>query len=184
MNWEFTFLDWIQQTLRCTFLDWIMPIISLFGDGGVFWIIVTLGLLICKRTRRYGVVSAIALILCLCVGNMLLKPLFARIRPFDVQSSVELLVTAPKDYSFPSGHTQAAFAVAVSLCIWKKRVGIPVLLFACLIAFSRMYLYVHYPTDILGGMISGTLFAFAGNIIANNFIYGEKQQPGKELKAS
>ncbi len=165
MGWEFTILNAIQEHLRCSFLDTLMPIITFFGDGGWFWIALTVIGLIPKRTRKYACMSAIALVLCLLLGNMLMKPLIARIRPYDIQTGIQLLVEKPHDYAFPSGHTQASFAAATVIFFMHKRYGIAALIFASLIAFSRLYLFVHYPTDVLAGICFGVLYAWIGRWI-------------------
>lgn len=167
MGWEFAFLDWIQNHLRFAFLDAVMPVITFLGDGGWFWIALTVVGFFSKHTRKYAFVGAIGLILCLLCGNLILKPIIARTRPYDIRTTVELLIPAPKDYSFPSGHTQASFAVATAVCMWNRKFGIPALILASLIAFSRMYLYVHYPTDVLAGLIFGVGFAFVGLFLCN-----------------
>lgn len=108
------------------------------------------------KTRKVGILVSVALLLDVLTCNVILKPLIARTRPYDVNTAVELLIRAPRDYSFPSGHTAASFAAAAAL--WfadKKKLAIPALVLAVLIAFSRMYFYVHYPTDVLGGAILG-----------------------------
>ncbi len=180
MAWEFTFLDWIQTHMQSGMLDRVMPFITFFGSGGWFWIVLTLAGLAYKPTRKYAHVAAIALILYLLCGNLLMKPLIGRIRPFAVNTAVTLLIEAPSDFSFPSGHTQASFAVAAAVFMWKKRWGIAALLFAALIAFSRMYLYVHYPTDVLGGLIFGVGYALAGLLICDKLFRGKKDWDGCE----
>ena len=112
----------------------------------------------------------IALLIGLVVCNMILKPWVGRIRPYDYQlihfgKTIELLVATPHDYSFPSGHTIASFQAAVALTIHNRKLGIPAMVLAVLIAFSRMYLYVHYPTDVLASVILGTAIAFLGCFI-------------------
>ena len=103
--------------------------------------------------------------------NVTLKPLVARIRPYDLQETlgnhINLLISAQHDYSFPSGHTIASFEACVVLLIHDKRMGIPATILACLIAFSRLYLYVHYPTDVIFSLFAGILFAFLGNAIVS-----------------
>ena len=104
-----------------------------------------------------------ALILDLILCNGILKNLFHRVRPYDIRTSIELLVKRPLDYSFPSGHTAASFAAVVALSFaGEKRAWKAALVLACLIAFSRMYLYVHYPTDVLGGVLVGILAGYGG----------------------
>lgn len=166
MSWEFYFLDQIQKFLQSPFLDRVMPVISSLADKGAVWILLTLILLCIRKYRRAGLASGIALLLMLVVGNVVLKPLVGRIRPFDVNTLIELLIEAPTDYSFPSGHTFASFACACALLSEDKRLGIPALVLAVLIAFSRMYLYVHYPTDVLAGILLGIAAAFLGRRLA------------------
>jgi undecaprenyl-diphosphatase len=109
-----------------------------------------------------GVAMLCALVLDLFVCNIVLKPLVARIRPFDVNTAVQLLIARPTDYSFPSGHTTAAFAATSALYFSRRRLWIPALALAALIAFSRLYLYVHYPTDILAGIVVGIGVGYLG----------------------
>lgn len=165
MTWEFQFLDAIQTYLKNPFFDAVMPFISSLANGGLIWIVTTLILLLIKRTRRTGFCCAVALIFMLLFGNVFLKPLIARVRPFDVNTAVTLLIAAPTDFSFPSGHTFASFACACCILMDNKKLGIPALILAILIAFSRMYLYVHYPTDILGGILLGIFAAYLGHWI-------------------
>ena len=162
MSWEIEFLNSIQHLLRNEFLDAVMPFISSLGNAGIFWILLTVVLLIIPKTRKAGVASAIALVLMLVTGNMILKPLIARLRPFTVNTAIELLIPPPSDFSFPSGHTFASFASATAILKNNRRLGIPAIILAVLIAFSRLYLYVHYPTDILGGVLVGLGAGAAG----------------------
>lgn len=175
---ELTILDWIQ-TLRSPFLDQLMPMISFLGDNGYVWILLTCILLCFKKTRKIGIVLLIALIVDLLLCNVVLKPLVGRTRPFEIKQFYDLLVDKPLDYSFPSGHTAASFTVVFSLFFAKERKYlIPVLVLSCLIAFSRMYLYVHYPTDILGGIFLGILNGFLGNFFVEWWI---KQKNNEEI---
>ena len=105
-----------------------------------------------------------ALILDLILCNGILKNLFHRVRPYDIRTSIELLVKRPLDYSFPSGHTAVSFAAASAAWFMKKRkTGVAFGAVACLIAFSRLYLYVHYPTDVLAGAVIGILCGAAAS---------------------
>ena len=158
---EIQALDWIQEKLSNVFLDTIMPVITDFASGGIGWIAIALILLFFKRTRPIGITMGIAMIMGLLIGNLTLKPLIGRIRPYDVNQGISLLIERPSDYSFPSGHTLASFEAATVIFRYHKKWGIPALLLAALIAFSRMYLYVHYPTDILGGVVLGVIIGFA-----------------------
>ena len=156
-DFEINILNFIQDTFACPFLDKVMPIITLFGDKGIFWIAVALILIIIKKTRKTGVMMGTALLLGLIIGNVILKNAIARTRPYDVNTAMqaELLVKTLSDFSFPSGHTLASFEAATVLMIRDKRLGIPALVLAILIALSRLYLYVHYPTDVLAGALLG-----------------------------
>lgn len=139
-----------------------MPIISMLGNAGAIWIVCAVVLLVIPKTRKVGVVLAVSLAIEALCCNVILKPLVARIRPFDVNTAVQLLISPPTDFSFPSGHTGAAFAAASALFFSKNRLWIPSLVLAILIAFSRLYLYVHYPTDVLGGILLGILSGWLG----------------------
>ena len=162
MQFELSVLDNIQSYLRCDFLDAAMPIISMLGNVGAIWIVCAVVLLVIPKTRKVGVILAVSLAIEALCCNVILKPLVARIRPFDVNTAVQLLISPPKDFSFPSGHTGAAFAAASALFFSKNRLWIPSLVLAILIAFSRLYLYVHYPTDVLGGILLGILSGWLG----------------------
>ena len=167
MSFDLQILDFIQAHLRNAFLDFIMPIITVFGDGGVFWILLTLVMLAFRKTRRVGAVMAISLLIDVVICNLTLKPLIARVRPYDVNTSVQLIIKPPTDFSFPSGHTGASFAAVSAMYFQKWRYWLPFGILALLIAFSRLYLYVHYPTDVLAGALIG-IFAgwLAGLILA------------------
>ncbi len=169
-EFELKVLDFIQEHLRCTVLDKVLPIITKLGDAGIFWIIVAIALLFFKKTRKIGIMTGVALLLGLIIGNLTLKPLVARTRPYDMPGvEMDLLIERLSDKSFPSGHTLASFEAATVLLINDKRLGIPAIILASVIAFSRLYLYVHYPTDVLGGIVLGVLIAFASCYIVNKF---------------
>lgn len=165
LTYDNIILDFIQK-FHFPFLDKIMPIITCLGNFGFIWIVITVFTLISKRFRKLGFTLALTLILCTLIGNLWLKPFVARVRPFEANHFTELLITAPKDFSFPSGHTMASFACTTVLMYFDKKAGIPALITAVLISFSRLYLYVHYPSDILGGIVIGVVIG----IFTYNFI--------------
>ena len=172
VSFDLPILEWIQAYLQSDFLDTVMPIITLFGEGGIFWIAWAVILLIIPKTRKIGLSMIIALLLGLLVCNLTLKPLVARVRPYDLQEQdfgvyINLLINRQSDFSFPSGHTIASFEAAVVLLKYSKKMGIPALILAILVSFSRLYLYVHYPSDVLVSVVLGTAFAFAGCALAN-----------------
>lgn len=163
---ELDILDAIQK-IRTPFGDFIMPLITRLGDMGLFWIALAVLLIIFPKTRRTGMVVGVALVLDVILCNAILKPLVARVRPYDVNLTVQLLISRPIDYSFPSGHSAASFAAASAMLFaGSKRLGWAAVVLAAIIAFSRLYLYVHYPTDVLGGILLGIVCGFvAGRIV-------------------
>lgn len=182
IHFDLPILDWIASHLYCGFLDVVMPIITMFGDAGIFWIACAVILICTKKYRKIGIAMGVSLALGLLFCNIMLKPLVARIRPYDFQlehfgREITLLISAPKDFSFPSGHTIASFEAATVLMLKNKKMGIPALILACLISFSRMYLYVHYPTDVIASIILGTLFGFLGCWITEKFFRSRTQDP-------
>jgi len=154
MDWEFSFLYFLQE-LHNPVLDKIMVFITSLGNDGLLWIGLAVLLVFFKKYRKCAISICISLILMELTGNVILKELIMRERPCWIDPTVELLIKAPSSYSFPSGHTFAGFASAVTVFINHKKEGIAAMVVAALIAFSRMYLFVHFPTDILGGMVLG-----------------------------
>ncbi|WP_242855732.1 phosphatase PAP2 family protein [Ruminiclostridium josui] len=141
-------LNFIQNNLHSVFMDKFMPVITFLGNNGMVWIVIAILLVISKKYRTTGLMLIGALVICLIIGNLTLKPIIARSRPCWVNTSVHLLVSSPQDYSFPSGHTMSSFAAAVVLFLRSKKLGVWALLVAAMISVSRLYLYVHYPSDV------------------------------------
>ena len=171
MDWEFHFLNWIQENWHNDVLTTVLRWITTLGNGGILWILLSLLLWIPRKTRKCGISMSLSLLLCGILGNLILKPWIGRIRPYDINTSIELLLPALSDFSFPSGHTYAAFAGAVTLFIFYKKTGIAALILACLIAFSRLYFYVHFPTDIMAGMVMGILLACLSVWLVRRFLW-------------
>ena len=168
-HFDLPILAWIAEHLRSAFGDAVMPVITLLGDAGIFWIAIAVIMLLLPKYRKIGFAMGAALILGLLICNVTMKPLFARIRPYDYLAKqgtvIDLLIAAQHDFSFPSGHTLASFEAATVLTIHNRKLGIPAMILACLIAFSRLYLYVHYPTDVLFSVVLGIGIAFLGNFL-------------------
>ena len=154
-------LLWFQSLRQ----DWMTPFwkfITSLGNAGWFWIALALFLLCFGSTRRAGASALLALTLGALMTNILIKPAFARIRPYEVVDGLILLVEKQKDFSFPSGHSCASFAAAMALSRHlPRRAFICLLSLAALIAVSRLYVGVHYPSDVLGGILIGV---FAGRL--------------------
>lgn len=175
VSFDLPILDWIATNLWCPFLDAVMPVITLLGDAGIFWIAVSVLFMITKKYRKTGIGMMLALMIGLLVCNIWLKPAVGRMRPYDFQmeyfaKEIPLLVGGMHDFSFPSGHTIASFEAAVVIALNDKKLGIPAMILAVLIAFSRLYLYFHYPTDVIISVILGTAFAFLGNLLAQKIL--------------
>ena len=171
VSFDLPILDWIAANLWCPVLDTVMPIITMFGDGGIFWIAISVILLFTKKYRKTGLSMAFALTMGLLVCNIILKPGVARIRPYDFQmeyfaKEIQLIAGGMHDFSFPSGHTIASFEACTALMLGNKKFGIPATVLAVLVAFSRLYLYLHYPTDVIASIILGTLFGILGTYLA------------------
>ena len=161
-------LLFLQEYVRNPVLTPILKVITTLGNGGAIWIALTILLLAIPRTRKIGCMAALALIGTLLVNNMLLKNLVARTRPYEVIEGLTYIVMKPVDYSFPSGHAGCSFAVA---CIMFRnlpgRYGVPALVLAILISLSRLYVGVHYPSDVLFGMLSGIVISYAAEAVAS-----------------
>ncbi|MGN0165731.1 MAG: phosphatase PAP2 family protein [Lachnospiraceae bacterium] len=161
-------LIFIQEHIRNSVCDPIFKGITHLGDGGVFWIILTVILLCFKKTRKAGIYSACALVGSLIVNNLILKNLINRTRPYEVVEGLICLVKPAHDASFPSGHTGASFASAVAM--YKnlpKKYAVILIVLASLIAFSRLYIGIHYPTDIIGGLVTGIGLGLLVNVIGD-----------------
>lgn len=159
-------LLYIQDHIRNGFLDKIFPNITFLGNAGIFWIILTAVLLCFKKTRRAAICSALALIGSLILNNMILKPIINRTRPYEVIEGLILIGKKATDGSFPSGHTAASIASAVAMCRYlKKRWSVPLIILALMISFSRLYIGIHYPSDVLVGLLDGILLAVIAWVI-------------------
>ncbi len=170
-KFDFFILDFIRDSFSCGFLDKVMPVITYLGEVGFIWIVFAVILIIRKKYRRYGILMLIAMLLGVLIGNLALKNIIMRPRPCWLES-VPLLIENPTDYSFPSGHTLASVigAIIMTAANWKN--GFFAIPLAAIIAFSRLYLYVHFPTDILASVILGMVISltilFLGKRIGRN----------------
>lgn len=160
VNLDGNILLFIQEYIRQDWMEGVWKFITSLGDSGWFWIAVSIILLIPKRTRIVGAAGLLALLLGALVTNVMLKNLVARIRPYEVVDGLQRLIERQHDFSFPSGHTCASFAVAmVHYKLLPKVWGIASIVLAALISFSRLYVGVHYPSDVLVGMLVGIIAA-------------------------
>ena len=154
-------LLWIQQYIRQPFLTEFFTHFTYLGNHGIIQILIALLFLIPKKTRKAGIICIMGLLGTLLFTNLILKNMVARIRPYEVIPGLELLIEKQKDFSFPSGHSAASFIIAEIIyhCFhgWS---GIVALVLAALMAFSRLYVGVHYPSDVLAGALLGLLIGY------------------------
>lgn len=157
---DVTILLYVQEHIRNSIMTPVLKLITSLGDGGAVWLFLILCLLLHKRTRRTGITALVAFVIVYITNDLMLKNVIARARPFDVLSQLHILIKPPTDYSFPSGHTAISFAVAGVICSsgdrkWK----IGALLLAFIMGFSRIYVGVHYPSDVICGAIEGFIIS-------------------------
>ncbi len=158
LNLDGAILLWLQNYIRSEILTPFFVAVTRLGDKGRIWIIVSIILLISKKTRKVGILTAFALISANILNNIILKGIFERIRPYEVVEGLSSVIGNMKSSSFPSGHTASSFAAAAVLYIHlPRRCGILFVILAGMIGFSRMYLGVHYPSDVIVGALTGII---------------------------
>ena len=165
------------QGIHQGWLTEVMRFFTTIGESGLVWIVIAIVLTCIPKTRKCGLTIMIAMAVTYLVGNLFLKNMIARPRPCAVDTSVTLKIPFPSEYSFPSGHTSNGFAGAVTIFCYYHKAGIFCLLMAAVIAFSRLYFFVHYPTDILGGLILGTLDALLAVYLVKRLEEHAEAQP-------
>lgn len=168
---EIAILNFIQEYLRNPILDQLMVAITSLGNGGIVNFVILAILLMNRRTRKLGITLGIAMMINFLITNVTLKPLVARTRPYDINTSVVLLVERLSSYSFPSGHTASAFTLAFTFFFAKNKYAKFILVYATIMAFTRLYLYVHFPTDILAGILIGCLNGYLACILVNKLYH-------------
>lgn len=167
---DFKILEFIRIHFKCRTMDFIMKNISTLFNFSIAWMIMGVVLLTFKNTRLIGYEIFVSLTLELFICNVFVKRLSKRARPFTKKEEINLLINPPKDYSFPSGHTLCAFMCATIIFTHYIYGGIALYFIAFVIAFSRMYLYVHYPSDVLAGALMGIIIALISNQVVELFI--------------
>lgn len=168
---DFNILNAIQS-IRNPFLDAVMPIITYLGSGGLVWSITAIIMLCFKKSRKTGIIMIVSMLLGLFLSTMGLKNVIARERPYNTDGALlnaeNLLIGIPSGrFSFPSGHAISSFSAATVIMMYNKKLGIPEIILASLICFTRLYLYVHFPTDVIAGAVFGILIAFFANFAVN-----------------
>ena len=173
-KFDSSILFFIKSNMHGPIMDKVMVISTYLGNGGIIWIILAVLLMISKKYRRLGFLAIAALILSTVLGEGVLKHVVQRIRPSVDIPAANLLITKPLSYSFPSGHTTSSFAVAGVLAKYLKNYALEFFSLASLIAFSRLYLYIHYPIDILAGIILGLICSGIIIYLSNKVNYYSK----------
>lgn len=172
-QFDWSVLHWIRDTLTCGVTDLLMPKITLLGNGGAVWLAAAVAMLLSKRYRKFGITLLLALAAGALVGNVWLKHWLARPRPCWLEN-VPLLIKNPTDYSFPSGHTLSSVIGVCVLTGANRRFALAAIPLAVLIGISRLFLYVHFPSDVLAAALLGTAIGTAAVLIA-------KRTNGKKL---
>ena len=165
MTIECVLLRLMRHYTRSKLGDAVMPKVTRLGDYGAVWIGLAAVMLLFRKQRRHTAALAASLLIEAILCNLILKPLIGRPRPFEISRKVRPLITPPKDRSFPSGHTASSIAAAASLCLSGSPLWMGALPIALLITWSRLYLCVHFVTDIIGGIAAGILSALGGNCL-------------------
>ena len=176
-QFEIGILDFIRNNFSCKFLDYFFIGITSLSNKGIFWIFLAVVLICFKKTRKTGICLGVVLLIGEILGNQILKKLFERPRPYTVNPDIELVVKKLSSFSFPSGHSRCAVECAIAIYWNNKKWGIVAIVVAVLTCLSRLYLYVHYPTDVLAGaalgVIDGLLAIFIVKKI-NDYIINRK----------
>lgn len=179
-SFDFSAFQWIQDNIWCGFLDKLMPVITYLSEGGAIWIIIAIICLFSKKYRKTAITVAFSLVVMLVLNDIILKNIFARPRPFNFAEFAPLyenlkdglLISKPHGFSFPSGHAAMSFAAAAAM-FWNKKWKLftPSIILAVLVAFSRNYLMVHYPTDVIFGAVFGVLYSAIAYFLIVRFVY-------------
>lgn len=178
---DLSILDFIHNTLSNPVMDIIMTCLTYSIEFGAMAILVFIIMMCIKNMRKTGFAVMGATLSVMLFGELIIKHLVARPRPFVINGAIELIIKAPSGFSFPSSHTATCFAMATTIYLFHKRLGVVAYVYASLVAFSRMYLYVHYPSDIIGGIALG-IGCGIGAVALVKLIY-RKIDKHKELKA-
>lgn len=153
--YDLKILYYIHEHFNSIVLDKLSILIDFLGTAGLVWVLLSISLMLNKKYRKIGILILVSIALCGLFGEGILKNLVKRPRPFVNIPEINVLINKPHSYSFPSGHSSLAFAAATIIFHFKRKFGIGAIMVAIAFAFSRTYLFVHFPSDVLGGAILG-----------------------------
>ncbi|WP_017414050.1 phosphatase PAP2 family protein [Clostridium tunisiense] len=168
-------VDFVHYGLQNSLFDFLMPKITALGEAGIIWIVISLILIATKKHRKTGITCLVALFLSLLFTDLSIKQIVQRPRPITAYPIENSLIKIPTSYSFPSGHTSSSFAAAWVLYRIMDKYKLCYLALAGIMAFSRMYLYVHYLSDVVGGIVVGIISATLAMIIVNKYVKRRNQ---------
>lgn len=167
-NLDGNILLFLQEYARTPVLDKIMNAVTSMGDKGLLAVLICIILLFSRKYKKAGCIAGISLIMEFILVNLVLKNAVGRIRPYDMVEGLVCITRMPHDFSFPSGHTGSSFAVAGAILLnMPKKYGITAIVIAAAIGFSRLYLGVHYPTDVLAGAVIGMATAILAGVLVS-----------------
>ena len=169
-----TILKFVENNMHTLILDKLMILVTTLGNGGLIWISVCVFLILNKKYRKIGIIALASLGLNAFLGEVIIKNIVERVRPTADVMTVASLIVKPLSYSFPSGHSASAFAAAGVLSYYFKKYSVCFYTLAALIAFSRIYLYVHYPSDVVGGIILGLLCSRLAIFVAEKIKFSNR----------
>lgn len=176
LQMEESILIWIQENLRSEVMTVIMRCITKLGNYSILWLALAVVFLMYKNTRQVGVTTLVAIGLNTVVTNLIIKNVVERTRPYEVIEGLNILIEKQSDFSFPSGHSSHAFAAGVVLFMMlPRKAGVPILVLSGLIAFSRLYLGVHYPSDVIAGCLIGAVIGILSVVIVKFYLKKRKE---------
>ena len=175
-NTDMQILNFIYSHTSGNAADFFFSHITVLGNSGMFWIALGAIFAIIPKTRKIGFTVLLAIAIGFLFGNLLVKNYVGRLRPYQMNEAINLIIKAPSDTSFPSGHTLCSFSSAIAIFLNRKKLGVCMIVLASAIALSRMYLFVHFPTDIIGAVLLGILVANLSVFIVDR-IYARSKAP-------